>query len=107
MQPSWKAQQVQVELPQLRAAPRGEPVARLLPGPQVVQAAQLELQASQRLAARPRVAQQERASAERKREPAVQTPRASLPEPRLLASAERPAARGAVALAQPKLPSSA
>jgi hypothetical protein len=93
------------------AASRDEPVAQLLPGPQVRQAAQQERQAFQPLAAQSLDAQQERASAERKRERAVQTvPRAqqvSLPEPRLWASGERPAARGAVAQAQRQLPSSA
>jgi hypothetical protein len=87
---------------------QAEPVARQLPGPQVVQAAQLAWQAFQPLAAQSLDARQERASAERKREPAVQTaPQASLPEPRLLASGERPAARGAAAQAQRQLPSSA
>jgi hypothetical protein len=86
-------------------------VAQLLPGPQVRQAAQQEQQAFQPLAAQSLDAQQERASAGRKRERAVQkAPRAqtaSLPEPRLWASGERPAARGAVAQAQRQLPSSA
>jgi hypothetical protein len=86
-------------------------VARLLlPGPQVVQAAQLEQQASQPPAARPRVAQQVWVSGERKPEPGVQKARARqalLPEPRLLASAERLAERDAPAQAQRKLPSSA
>jgi hypothetical protein len=93
------------------AASRDEPVAQLLPGPQVVQAAQLERQAFQLPASQSRDVQQERASAERKRELAVQkAPReqpASLPEPRLWTSGKRPAARGAVAQARRQLPSSA
>lgn len=86
-------------------------MVRQLPGPQVVQAAQLEWQAFQPAAAQSLDVPQERASAERKREPAVQkAPReqqASLPGPRLLASGERPAARGAAAQARRQLPSSA
>jgi len=109
--PSWRALQVQVELPQLRAALWGELVAQLLPGPQVVQATRQERQASQPLAARPRVAQQERAAAERKPKLAGRAeprPGQAWPaEPRLLASAQRPAARGAAARAQRPLPSSA
>jgi hypothetical protein len=108
--PSWRALQVQV-VPQLRAALWGELVAQLLPGPQVVQATRQERQASQPLAARPRVAQQERAAAERKPKLAGRAeprPGQAWPaEPRLLASAERPAARGAAARAQRQLPSSA
>jgi hypothetical protein len=46
------APQARVEQPPLVAALRGGPVARLLPEPQVVQAAQLERQASQPPAAR-------------------------------------------------------
>lgn len=49
---SSMALQAQVELPQLREALPVEPVALLLLEPQVVQAAQLERQASQPLAAR-------------------------------------------------------
>jgi len=93
------------------AASRDEPVAQLLPVPQVVQAAQLERQAFQPPASRSRDAQQERASAEWKREPAAQKAPweqpASLPEPRLWAAGERPVARGAAARAQRQLPSSA
>jgi hypothetical protein len=108
--PSWRAPQVQVELPELRAALRGEPVAQLLPGPQVVQAGQQERQASQPPAARPRVAQQERAAAERKPKLAgwaEPRPGQAWPaEPRLLASAEPLAPRDAP-VAQPQLLSSA
>jgi hypothetical protein len=85
-------------------------VAQRLPGPPVARAAQLERQAFQPPAVQSRDAQQERPSAEWKREPAGQAPRgqqASLPEPRLLASAELPAERGAAAPAQRQLPSSA
>jgi hypothetical protein len=89
---------------------RGEPVAQLLPAQQVVQAAQLERQASRPPAARSWDAQQERASAERKPELAVQAeprPGQAWPvEPRLLASAEPLAARDEP-VAQPQLPSSA
>jgi hypothetical protein len=85
-------------------------LAQRLPGPPVARAAQLERQAFQPPAVQSRDAQQERSSAERKREPAVQQApreqRASLPEPRLLTSAERPAERGAAAQAQQQLPSS-
>jgi hypothetical protein len=105
------ALQVQVELPRLRAAVRGEPVTQQLLEPLVVQAAQLERQASQPVAARPRVAQQQRVSAERKPELAARSePRpgqAWAAEPRRLASAERPAGRGAAGQAQLQLPSSA
>lgn len=104
-----KALKAQVELPQLQAAPQGERVAQQRPGPQVVQAAQLERQASQPLAAQSWDAQQERASAERKLELAARAePRpgqAWAVEPRLLASAEPLAARDAP-VAQPQLPSS-
>jgi hypothetical protein len=107
---SSMALQVQVELPRLRAAGRGEPVTQRLSGPQVVQAAQLEPQASQAPAARPRDGQQEREPAERKPELAGRAePRpgqAWLAEPRLLVSAEPLAARDAP-VAQPQLPSSA
>lgn len=108
--PSWRALQAQVELPQLRAALRGERVAQLLQGPQVVQATQQERQASQPPAARSRVAQQERAAAERKPKLAGRAEprpgRAWPAEPRLLASAEPLAPRDAP-VAQPQLPSSA
>ena len=101
---------LQVELSRLRAAGRGEPMARRLPGPQVVQAAQLEPQASQPPVARPRDGQQEREPAERKPELAGRVeprPVQAWPaEPRLLASAEPLAARDAP-VAQPQLPSSA
>lgn len=86
---------------------RDERVARPPPGPQ---AAQLERQASQRLAAQLWDAPQERLSAEPKPELAVQAePRlgqAWPAEPRRLASGEPLAARDA-AVAQPQLPSSA
>jgi hypothetical protein len=76
----------------------------------VAQAAQLERQASQRLAAQLWDEPQERLSAEPKPELAVQAePRLGQvwrAEPRLLVSAGRRAARDA-AVAQPQLPSSA
>ena len=109
LRPSWKALQAQVELTQLLGAAPGARVAQLLPGPQVVQAAQLERQASQPLVAQSSDAQQERAP-ERKPEWAVLTElreqQASPQEQQLWASAEPPAARDA-AVAQPQLPSSA
>jgi len=86
-------------------------VAQRLPGPQVLLAGQQERQAFQPLAAQSRDAQQERASAEQKPELAVQADlleqQVSPPEPRLWTSAERPAARAAVAQARRQLPSSA
>jgi hypothetical protein len=108
---SSMALRVQAEIPQPLEALRDERVAQRLPGPKVRQAAQRERPAFQPLAAQSLDAQRERVSEERKREPAVQTeprvPQASLPEPRLWASGERPAARSAVAQAQRQLPSSA
>ena len=108
---SSMALRVQAEMPQPLEALRDERVAQRLPGPKVRQAAQQKRPAFQPLAAQSLDAQQERASEERKRERAVQTaPRAqtaSLPEPRLWASGERPAPRSAVAQAQRQLPSSA
>ena len=104
---SSMALQAQVEQPLPVVALRDERVAQL---PPELQEEQLERQASQRLAAQLWDAPQEWASAEQKPELAVQAePRpgqAWPPEPRLLASGEPLAARGAV-VAQRQLPSSA
>jgi hypothetical protein len=89
------------------AALQDEAVVRPLPAPLVVLAAQQEPEASQPLAAQSWDAQQERASAERKRVRTAREQQASQQVPRLLASAERPAAQDAAAQAQPQLPSSA
>jgi len=107
---SSTALQAQAEQPPLVAALQDEAAVRPLPGPLLVLAAQQEPVASQPLAAQSQDAQQERASAERKRELAAQAAReqqASQQVPRMWASAERPAARDAAAQAQPQLPSSA
>jgi len=99
------ALQVQKETPQRLAAPQDAAAGLLLPE-EVVQATQPGPQASQRLAAQSRDAPQERVYGEWKPEPAAA--RQVWPaEPRLLASAEPLAARGAAAVAQPQLPSSA
>jgi hypothetical protein len=102
---------LQKETPQRLAVPMDAAAAQLLPEAQVVQATQPGSLASQRLAARPRDAQQAVVAEEPKPEPAEQAAsrvRQVWPvEPRLLTSAEPPAPRDAAVVVRPQLPSSA